>query len=312
MSDTEPFVYIHGDFVPASQAKLAIYDAGIVLGATLTDMTRTFGHKPFRLDDHVARFYRSCKYARITPKISAKQTLEVTRQLIERNVALIEESSELGVVHFITPGEFKIYAGAAGMPGDLDPTYCIHSFPLPLQFWKHYYTNGVHVVTPSIRHIPPQCTDPKIKCRSRMHWWLADGETHLVDPKAVSLILDLDGNITETAGSNFGIILNGTVISPPRRNILWGISITTVAELCDQLDIAFIERDIQVHDVINADEAFLSSTPYCLAPVTRINGLSIGSASTKTPVLEKLMAAWSDRVGLDFRRQILDAPVNEQ
>ena len=59
----EPIVYLNGEFVPASQAKLNIYDLGIVLGATMAEMTRTFAHRPFRLEDHVARLYRSCKYA---------------------------------------------------------------------------------------------------------------------------------------------------------------------------------------------------------------------------------------------------------
>ena len=106
----------------------------------------------------------------------------------------------------------------------MEPTYCIHTFPLPFSFWKHYFHEGAHVVTPSIRHIPPQSIDPKIKCRSRMHWWLADQETHLVDPKAVSLCLDLNGNITETSGSNFLILQNGVLLTPSSRNILPGVS----------------------------------------------------------------------------------------
>ena len=64
------------------------------------------------------------------------------------------------------------------------------------------FMEGAHVVTPSIRHIPPQCVEPKMKNRSRLHWFLADNQTHAVDPKAVTLLLDLDGNVTECAGSN--------------------------------------------------------------------------------------------------------------
>jgi len=63
---TEPIVYLNDHFVPASQAKLNIYDLGIVLGATLTEMTRTFQHQTFRAEDHVARLYRSLKYSGIT------------------------------------------------------------------------------------------------------------------------------------------------------------------------------------------------------------------------------------------------------
>jgi branched-chain amino acid aminotransferase len=85
---------------------------------------------------------------------------------------------------------------------------------MALQIWKHLFDPGVHVVTPSIRHVPPQCLDPKIKNRSRMHWWVAEQESHLVDPQAIPLLLDVDGNISETAGSNFVIVSGSRVISP--------------------------------------------------------------------------------------------------
>jgi branched-chain amino acid aminotransferase len=303
---SEPYVYLRGEFLPASQAHIAIFDASVVLGATVTDLCRTFNQVPFRLDDHVARFYRSCKYARITPPISAEATTEVAQELIRRNSALLQPGEELALVQFISPGEFRVYAGAAGGAGDMAPTYCMHTFPLPFRFWSHFFTAGVHVVTPSIRHVPPQCVDPKIKCRSRMHWWLADQETHLVDPKAVSLCLDLEGNVTETSGSNFLIYTGKEIVCPSRRNVLRGISVETVAELCGELNIRFVERDFQVYDVINADEAFLASTPYCLAPVTKINGLTIG-AGKPGPVLQQLLDSWSKRVGVNITEQIVSA-----
>jgi len=182
----------------------------------------------------------------------------------------------------------------------------MHTFPIAFEMWKHYYTDGVHCVTPSIRHVPPQCTDHKIKCRSRMHWWLADQEVHLVDEQAVTLCLDLDGNVTETGGSNFLIAKDNTVISPSPRNILWGISLTTVAELCEELGLGFESRDLQVYDVVNADEAFLSSTPYCLAPVTKINGLEIGDGKPGS-VFSRLIEAWGGKVGVDVVGQIMSA-----
>ena len=300
---SEPFVYIKGEFVPASQAHIAIYDASVVLGATLTDLTRTFGRVPFRLKDHVARFYRSCRYARISPPISAAETMDVAQELVRRNSEFLQPDEELALVQFISPGEFQVYSGAAGGAGDMDPTYCMHTFPLPFQFWQHYFTEGVHVVTPSIRHVPPQCVDPKIKCRSRMHWWLADQETHLVDPKAVSLCLDLAGNVTETGGSNFLIYTGGKIVCPSRRNVLRGISVETVSELCHELDVPFVEREFQIYDVINADEAFLASTPYCLAPVTSINEIAIGDGKPG-PMLHRLLDLWSDRVGVNIVEQI--------
>jgi branched-chain amino acid aminotransferase len=145
--------------------------------------------------------------------------------------------------------------------------------------------------------------DPKIKCRSRMHWWLADQETHLVDPRGVSLCLDLEGNVAETSGANFLIVKDGTVVSPSPRHILRGISLETVIELCGKLGIPFAERDFQVYDVVNADEAMLATTPYCLAPATMINGLPIGTGRPgKT--FARLIAAWSERVEVDIVGQV--------
>jgi branched-chain amino acid aminotransferase len=301
----EPIAYLRGQVLPVSQAHIAIFDAAVVLGATVTDFTRTFRQQPFRLEDHAERFYRSCTYARIKPPIPIEETLRVSREIVTHNAALLRPDQELGMVYFMSPGEFTVYAGSAGGQSFMMPTFCIHTFPLHFNLWRHYYTDGVHAVVPPTRHVPPQCVSPKAKNRSRLHWWIADQESHEVDPKAVSLLLDIDGNITETGGSNFIMVRRGAVVSPQPRHILWGISIETVRDLCGELGIPFYTEDLQIYDVANADEAMLASTPYCLAPVTRINGLTIGSGATDGPIFSRLMAAWSERVGLDLLQQIM-------
>ena len=78
---TEPLVYLNGSFIPASQAKVAIYDFGIVMGATFAEMTRTFGHRPFRAEDHIARLYRSLKYGGIPIDLSPAEMLATTLEL---------------------------------------------------------------------------------------------------------------------------------------------------------------------------------------------------------------------------------------
>ena len=300
----EPIVYLNGDFVPASQAGIRIYDLGIILGATLTEMTRTFAHAPFRLDDHLDRLYRSCKYAGIHPPLTRDKMREKTLELIRANRELIETGADLGIVHFITPGENEIYAGSAAGSVRLTPTVCIHSFPLPFHVWRHLFEAGAHVVTPALRHIPPQCLDPKSKNRSRLHWWLADQQTHAVDPEAITLLLDLDGNVTECAGSNFVVVEDRTVYSPTTRNILQGVSLLTVRELAAERGLDWIEKDIQPYEVANADEAWLTTTPYCIAPCTRFNNIPVGSGKPG-PLYNELLTAWSSRVGLDIERQIL-------
>lgn len=308
---SEPLVFLRGRLQPASEAHVAIYDAAVVLGATVTDLVRTFDHQPYRLGDHLDRFFRSCRYARLTPPIDREETESVCRDLVAHNADLLPPGGELALVLFLSPGELAVYAGGAAGGGEPAPTFCIHTFPLPFPMWRHFFTEGAHVVTPSIRQVPVQCVDPKIKCRSRMHWWLADQESRQVDPRAVSLCLDLAGNVTETGGSNFLICHGETVISPSPSQILRGVSMTTVADLCPGLGLAFEERDFQVYDVINADEAFLATTPYCLAPVTRINNTPIGQGRPG-PVFRKLVDAWSESVGVDILEQILGPGASER
>ncbi len=303
MENSEPVVYLNDRFVPASQAHLNVYDLGIVLGATLTEMTRTFAHRPFRLDDHVRRLYRSARYAGINLPLSAGDMIARSEELIRRNGALIGPDDELGMVHFVTPGENRIYAGSAAASARLTPTVCIHSFPLPFVEWRHLVAEGAHVVTPSIRHIPPQCIDPKMKNRSRLHWWIADQQTHAVDPRATSLLLDLEGNLTECSGSNLVLVNGRTIYTPTSRNILEGVSLVTVRDLASQLGWGWVEKDLQVYDLVNADEAWLTTTPYCMAPVTKVNGTPIGDGRPG-PAYHEMMAAWSRLVGMDILAQI--------
>jgi branched-subunit amino acid aminotransferase/4-amino-4-deoxychorismate lyase len=303
---TQPVVYLRGRFVPAHEAHLSIYDSGIIQGATITDLLRTFRHQPFRLEEHVTRFFESCAYARILPPLTRDQTLAVTRELTARNAALLDPDGDLAVVFFITPGENLIYAGSAASGQKMEPTFCIHSFPLPFPIFRRFFSPGLHLVIPPTRHVPPQCVDPKAKNRSRLHWWLAEQEAHLVDPDASPLLMDLDGNLTETSGANFLLVKNGFVFSPTRRNILLGVSRAVVIEICERLGIPFQERDLQMRDALTADEAFIATTPCCIAPVTKISGTTIGNG-TPGPIFERLLAAFSEEVGLDIRTQFMSA-----
>lgn len=301
---SEPRVFLNGRMVPASRAHLAIYDLGVVTGATVTEMVRTFRKQPFRLEDHLARLARSLRYVRFEIGMSMEELGAVARELVEHNGRLIEPAGELGLVLFVTAGENAMYAGSAGEPARLQPTVCVHTFPLPFAMWADKMREGLHVVTPSVRHVPPQCYDPNMKYRSRMHFHMADLEARLVDPRASALLLDLTGNVTETAGANFLIVEGGTLVSPTLTNILPGISRAVVIELAAKLDIPFVQRDFQVFNVINADEAFTTSTPYCMMPVTRINGLPIGDGKPG-PIYRRLLDAWSHEAGLDIEQQIV-------
>jgi branched-subunit amino acid aminotransferase/4-amino-4-deoxychorismate lyase len=302
---TEPQVYLNGQVIPASKACLPISDSGIVLGATVSEMTRTFNHQPFRLNQHLDRLFRSLGSMRLECGLSREELAAISHELIGHNTRLLDTGGELGLIQFVTAGEYATFAGMLGRPARSTATVCVHTFPLPFERWARKMVEGAHLVIPSLRQAPPQCHNPHMKCRSRMHFYLADLEARQVDNDASALLLDLQGNVTETATANFLAVEHGTVISPSLTNILPGISRAVVMELAVRMGIPFVERDLPITSVLQADEAFTTSTPYCLMPVTRINGQAIGTGRPG-PVYQKFADAWSQLVGVDIIQQILD------
>ncbi len=302
---SEFLAYLNGQFLPASQAQLPVSDLGLVQGATVTEMVRTFHHQPFRLEAHLDRLFHSLRYVGLEIPHSLAELSQIADELITRNASSLTPDDDLGLVLFVTAGEHPMYAAGLGHTARTAPTVCLHTFPLPFQLWADRIRRGAHVITPSIRQVPVQCVDPRMKCRSRMHYYLAEHEVRQADPEAFALLLDLEGCITETNAANFLLVERGVLVSPPLATALPGISRAVAIELAGRLGIPFVERALRTFDVLNADEAMLSSTPYCLMPVSRLNGRSLGDARPG-PVYDRLIAAWSELVGTDIRKQILD------
>src|SRR5262249_44420630 len=150
---------------------------------------------------HLDRLFRSLRYTRMDIGLSKEELTAISLELVANNAKLVDQADELGLIQFITAGEYATYAGMTGRPIRSTPTVCVHTFPLPFALWAKKMRLGAHLVTPSVRQVPPQCYDSKIKCRSRMHYYLAEQEARLVDPEASALLLDLDGNVTETNGA---------------------------------------------------------------------------------------------------------------
>jgi branched-chain amino acid aminotransferase len=297
-------VYLNGQMLPASQARLPIYDAAVVLGATVTEHTRTFHGKPFLLEKHIARLLGSLRYARIDPGMSAEDFQRISLELVAHNGALQEAGKELGLIQFVSAGEFAPFANESNVRNA--PTVCIHTFPLRFERWAKPMREGAHLIIPSVRHVPPECYPPAMKYRSRLHWYLAEREVKEIDPEAYALLLDLAGNITETSAANFLLVKDGTLISPTLRNILPGLSRAVTRSLAERLEMGFVERDIPAAEALAADEALLTSTPFCVMPVTRLNGTPIGTGKPG-PIFHRLMQVWSAEVGLDVMAQMLSA-----
>jgi branched-subunit amino acid aminotransferase/4-amino-4-deoxychorismate lyase len=300
-----PLVFANGRLLPHTEAHIALNDAGFVFGATVTDLCRTFRHRLFRLEDHLARFRRSCLLAQVPQSVADEELARVAEELVAHNAALLRSDEDLALVMLATPGPIGYYAGQAGGPGDGIPTLLLHTFPLPFVRYRSLFTDGARLIVPGTRHVPATCVDPRIKHRSRMHWWLADREARQQEAGASALLLDGDGYVTETAAANFLVVKEGVVRTPPRTAVLGGISLQTVEDLCADLGIPFQEQQLPLNDCLTADEAMLSSTPYCVAGVRSINGQPL---TWPGPIFERLLAAWSQRVGLDIRGQIFSHP----
>jgi len=298
----EPLAYLNGRVLPQREAALPLHDAGFIFGATVTDLCRTFHRLPYRLHEHLDRFRHSCRAARIPQPMSDGELATIAASLLANNASLLQAGQELALVMFATPGPVGYYAGLAGGAGDGPPTLGMHTFPLPFPRYRRMFLEGAHLVIPRIRQVSETSVDPAIKQRSRLHWWLADREAQAAEPGAAALLLDTAGHVTETAAANFLIVRGGTVATPTRKSVLNGVSLQVVEELCVQLGIRFVEKDLTAGDCVGAEEAMVCSTSFCLAGVARINGVAVPWPG---PVFQRLLAAWSGQVGLDIRAQIL-------
>ena len=296
---TERQVYLSGTMTAESEAKVSIFDSAVMLGDCVTESTRTFRHQPFRLRDHLQRLFRSMKVARIDCGHSLDELEEITFRVLEANRSLMRPEDDCWIVHNISRGLLR----PGPSPEQAHPaTIMIFTDHLDLTGWADFYTHGCHAVTSMSRVVPAVSLDPKIKNRSRLSYTIADAEARLVDPKAQCVILDPDGYVSENKGGNIFAVVDGALRTPTTENCLAGISRQTVLELAQQLRIPVVETRLQMYDLYTADEVLFTSTPYCMMPATRFNGLPVGSGEVG-PVFKRLLAAWSDLAGLDIAAQ---------
>ena len=305
MVSKERVVFFNGKFLKESEAKISIYDSALMFGDMVFEMTRSFNKKQFKLKEHIERLLMGVKIFRIPLNYTAKEIEEACYKTIEANDHLFSEDDEHRLMIDVSRGLLGIYENIETL--EKGPNLIIADFPLKwtVSSMGNLFDEGINAVITSQRAIPSHLMDPKIKNRSRVFYLMANIEaSQFKGDNNWALLLDTDGFISEGTGDNFFIIKDNKVITPEGRNILRGISRDYVInELCSELGLEVIEKNIEVFDVYSADEAFMTGTPFCMLPVTSLNGLKISDGKVGM-IFKRILNQWSKNTGVDIAQQI--------
>jgi len=296
----ERMIYLNGSLVPESEATVSVLDSGFRSGDGVYEATRTFGHRPFKLQEHLARLYRSLTYTRIDCGLTFEEMEHASLQVLEKNIPLLGDDDDYALWQVISRG----VPGWLDRQGGRGATVTIFCVPVDFSRFARNYVEGVPLVIPSTRRIPPQCLEAKAKITNKMNHIIATFEARQSNPNSQPLMLDIDGNISESQMTNFFFVADGKICTPTERNVLGGITRTAVLSLAHQLGYETVEGDFTPYDVYTANEAFLTGTSGSIEPVNEINGVTIGDGLPGS-ITSHLMRAWNDVVGIDVVAQAL-------
>ncbi len=285
--------YYNNKLIDRSDLTVDVRDLGFIMGTTVSERLRTFGGTLYKLDEHFKRLQESLELTQFKPSVSLTDLMASARQLVTHNHQLLQEGSDLGLAVLVTPG----IAGAD------QPNVMMYTDELPFQQMARWYQSGVSLQVSDYRQVPGNCWPTQLKCRSRMHYYLADQQARQTQTGARALMLDQHGNVAEASTANILIYEEGTgLVSPPLEHILPGISLTVVEQLAAQIEVSFQYDTISIARLLNATEVLLCSTSPCIWPVTQCNGKTIGTLGHET-VTARLQRTWSQSVGVDIVAQ---------
>ena len=292
--------YVNGKIVPQSEAVVPIFDRGFTSGEGVYEVTRSFGHKLFKLDEHLGRLFRSLKYTRIDCGMSMDEMNKLSLDIFERTEKLLDHDDDCAVWQVVTRGLDSRYSKGKAMPA----TVCVYCVPIAYHTFAREYVEGCIMVTPSVRRTPPECLEAKAKITNKMNHTMAAFEAKQVHPRATPLMLDMNGNISETHLGNFFFISGGKLCTSTDRTVLGGITRTTLISMAGGMGMKVVEGEFTPYDVYCAEEAFTASTSPTIVPVKSLNGVAIGEG-VPGPITLKLMRQWREMVGADFVAQAL-------
>jgi branched-chain amino acid aminotransferase len=288
---SERTAYFCGQWIAESDVSIAIDDMGFTMGVTVTERLRTFDGKVYRQREHLERMAGSLNHIGLDARQIITELDAAIGDFCARHRDGWRAGDDWAIVLFVTPGR------------GTGPTVCVHGFPLRFQEWAHHYTEGVSLEVSRHRQVPPSCWPAALKCRSRMHYYLADLEARQSNANSRALLLDQEGFIGEASTANVVAWHPGEgLVTPRSEKVLPGVSMGAVRDLVLFLGIPFAEKDMTVGELLAAEEVWLTSTSVCMLPVTACSGRVVGSGKPG-PMYQRVLAAWSEDVGVDIAEQ---------
>lgn len=280
-------VWLNGEVSPLETAVTSVADHAHLYGDGLFEGIRIYDRKVFKLDEHLRRLYNGCTYLDFEMAIKFEElratVLDVCRQADIDN----------GYIRLnVTRG-----TGLGLDPKNITrvPNVMIMINTLAL-YPPQAYELGLAVVTSSVRVIPPDSLDPKLKCIGRYAGnILAKHEANKAGA-GEALMLNHQGYVAECTGDNIFIIHGKTVRTPhPSSGILQGITRDTAIDLARAEGYTVEETFLTPFDVYSADEAFLTGTAAEVIPMVSLDGRAIG-CGTPGPITQKIMASYREAV----------------
>lgn len=261
-------VWLDGKLVDKDDAKISVYDHGLLYGDGVFEGIRVYSGQIFECDAHIRRLFESAKAIRLEIPLSADQVRDAMNQTVAVN-----KFEECYIRLVVTRG-----VGTLGLSPNKCPSPSVFVIADEIQLYPtEVYEHGMSVITASVVRNHTNAVNPRVKSLNYLNNILAKIEA--IDagvPEAI--MLNPVGNVCECTGDNIFIVRHGQVITPPASDgILEGITRATIIRICKELKIPLCERSIQRHDIYVADECFLTGSAAEVVPVTRVDGRAIGT-----------------------------------
>lgn len=296
-------VYFNGRIVPEREARVSIFDSALQVGDMAFEVTRTYHQVPFRLADHLDRLRRSMTTLAIDPGLTNDELERITRDVLSRNLPTEADDVDWNIVHDVSRGPAAAFRGAFAKD-ELRPTVIVACYPLveKMASLAPAYESGVDLVIPAQRSLPHELLDAGIKCRSRVHYQLANLQAEAKRKGSTAVLIDPDGNLTEGTSGNIFFVRRGELLTPTTRNILPGVTRGVVLDLARRLGIPAQECNLTPAEAAACEEAFVTSTSIGIVHARSFENHALGDGSLG-PVTARLREALTKEVGLDFAAQ---------